>query len=98
MPASNDSQYAALAPCPDSPPEAWSTGEGLSVRRHDKRDWAAMYPHIERLYVQERRKLQDVMKYMKDSYGFEATYDHTHMLEFTIGVGIRVGLGIRIAG
>ncbi len=42
--------------------------------RHAKNDWAAMYPHIERLYMQERRQLRDVMGHMERTHGFKATY------------------------
>ncbi|KAH8901488.1 hypothetical protein GQ53DRAFT_674707 [Thozetella sp. PMI_491] len=40
---------------------------------HSEKEWAAVYPHIERMYVHERRKLRIVMAKMEDNYGFKAT-------------------------
>lgn len=37
------------------------------------RDWDALYPEIQRLYVRERRKLRYVMQYVETKYGFKAT-------------------------
>ncbi|KAF4977924.1 hypothetical protein FZEAL_5629 [Fusarium zealandicum] len=45
---------------------------GLPVHHSDK-EWAAVYPHIERMYVRERRKLKYVMVMMEEEYSFKAT-------------------------
>lgn len=34
--------------------------------------WELLKPTIERLYIDEKRKLPDVMKILKDQYGFDA--------------------------
>ena len=36
-------------------------------------EWVARYRTIERLYVQERRRLRFVMSYMESEHGFKAT-------------------------
>lgn len=43
------------------------------VERHTEAEWATMYPHIQRMYIQERRKLRYVMGHMEEKYGFRAT-------------------------
>ena len=54
------------------------TGLATAVRKpkpkpHTEAEWAAVYPHIQRLYMHERRKLRYVMAHMKEKYSFQAT-------------------------
>ena len=42
---------------------------------HSDKEWDAVYVHIERLYVHERRKLRHVMETMETEYNFKATCD-----------------------
>lgn len=43
------------------------------AERHTAAEWTAMYPHIRRMYVQERRKLRYLMQHMEEKHGFKAT-------------------------
>jgi hypothetical protein len=40
---------------------------------HSDAEWAAAQSELQRLYVQERRKLRYVMQFMDKEYGFRAT-------------------------
>ena len=40
---------------------------------HHEWEWVARYSEIERLYINERRKLRYVMQYMEREHGFRAT-------------------------
>ncbi|KAM7187461.1 hypothetical protein V8F33_011201 [Rhypophila sp. PSN 637] len=44
-----------------------------SALTHTKADWEAMHPELERLYVMERRKLHEIMRFMETKHGFKAT-------------------------
>jgi aspartate oxidase len=53
---------------PDSPdPKSF-------IKQNTKDRWLDMYPHIERLYIRERRKLRHVMSYMEREHHFIASY------------------------
>ncbi|OHE98060.1 hypothetical protein CORC01_06574 [Colletotrichum orchidophilum] len=41
--------------------------------QHDEREWTAVYPIIERMYVRERRSLKYLMRAMEENYNFRAT-------------------------
>ena len=67
-----------LAPRPASTTPTNAARVTASLRpalteRHTEAEWAAMYPYIQRLYVQEHRKLRYVMQHMEEEYGFKAT-------------------------
>jgi hypothetical protein len=42
------------------------------AKQHTEAEWAAVYPHIERLYMREGRKLRHVRALMEEKYGFKA--------------------------
>ncbi|KAM5360657.1 hypothetical protein ACJZ2D_013617 [Fusarium nematophilum] len=66
-------QMAPLAPRPMSKPRSPTRDKPTLPIHHSDREWAAVYPHIERMYVHERRKLRYVMDTMEDKYNFKAT-------------------------
>ncbi|KAH8674200.1 hypothetical protein BX600DRAFT_457190 [Xylariales sp. PMI_506] len=69
-------QLPALAPRPvaSSPVAASAGSPGTETVMHTgEEDWAAAYPHIERMYMRERRKLRYVMKRMEEQYNFRAS-------------------------
>jgi hypothetical protein len=45
----------------------------LLPEQHTDKEWAAVYPHIVRMYVVERRKLRYVMTRMEEEFQFKAT-------------------------
>ncbi|SPN96801.1 uncharacterized protein DNG_00321 [Cephalotrichum gorgonifer] len=53
-----------------------------SEYHHTEAEWASVYPHIQRMYIQERRKLRYVMAQMEEKYGFKAT-SHMYKKRFT---------------
>lgn len=42
------------------------------AKQHTEAEWAAVYPHIERLYLREGRKLRHVRAIMEEKYQFKA--------------------------
>ncbi|KAH8647657.1 Clr5 domain-containing protein [Xylariales sp. PMI_506] len=64
-----------LAPRPGEPGTAAT--KGLSAKhapaRHKRAAWLEMYPHIQRLYVHQGRKLRDVMMLMERDHNFVAS-------------------------
>lgn len=44
------------------------------LRQYSEEEWNAMYPHIKRLYMAERRNLHEVVQLMRREHGFNATY------------------------
>ncbi|KAK4215444.1 hypothetical protein QBC37DRAFT_372075 [Rhypophila decipiens] len=65
---------------PLGPPAPTTSSDNTSTRpwsqsalTHTKADWEAMHPELERLYVMERRKLHEIMRYMETKHGFKAT-------------------------
>ncbi|KAJ3519080.1 hypothetical protein NM208_g14273 [Fusarium decemcellulare] len=67
------SQLAMLAPRPEmKAPPLTKRKPNLPIH-HSDQEWAAAYPHIERMYVKERRKLRYVMETMEQEYNFKAT-------------------------
>ncbi|KAM0438740.1 hypothetical protein ACHAPT_001498 [Fusarium lateritium] len=64
------SQLASLAPRPGATTPTVNTSLPI---HHSDREWEAVYGHIERLYVHERRKLRHVMETMETEYNFKAT-------------------------
>ncbi|KAJ4327180.1 hypothetical protein N0V84_002442 [Fusarium piperis] len=66
------SQLASLVPRPGAETPAAKTTNNLPIHHSDK-EWDAVYVHIERLYVHERRKLRHVMDTMETEYKFKAT-------------------------
>ena len=75
MPTEGTSKYPPLAIRPNQqlprPPDR--AGRGVRTRCHTAEDWQAMYPHIARLYIQQGRRLREVMVVMQEEYGFKAT-------------------------
>ncbi|KAK9364495.1 hypothetical protein V1509DRAFT_50041 [Lipomyces kononenkoae] len=68
----------ALAVLASKPTDSHRTRETTSAtpaqhKAHSELEWAAMYPHIQRLYVYERRKLRYVIAHIKEKYNFYAT-------------------------
>lgn len=53
---------------PHSPLAGWKVKEELTVR-----DWQECRPIFEKLYIEENRKLEQIMEIMKNVYGFSAT-------------------------
>jgi hypothetical protein len=41
--------------------------------QHSEDEWTAMYPHLERKYVRERKRLRHVISEMQEIHGFKAT-------------------------
>jgi hypothetical protein len=72
MASARTAHLAVLARKPDDGRETATTKPCLS-KQHSEPEWAAAYPHIQRLYVQKRRKLRYVMEYMEEKYNFQAT-------------------------
>jgi hypothetical protein len=75
MASAHNAHLAVLARRPAKPDdgrETASTKPCLSKQRSES-EWAAVYPHIQRLYVHKRRKLRYVMEYMEEKYNFQAT-------------------------
>ncbi|KAF5006205.1 hypothetical protein FDECE_7364 [Fusarium decemcellulare] len=67
------SQLAMLAPRPEmKAPPLTKRKPNLPIH-HSDQEWTAAYPHIERMYVKERRKLRYVMETMEQEYNFKAT-------------------------
>jgi hypothetical protein len=64
-------QFVPLAALP-SKPESTPLEPALPTH-HSEKEWAAVYLHIERMYVRERRKLRYVMQKMEEEYRFRAT-------------------------
>lgn len=78
MDSSRASGLAVLAPRPVSASSNNAVRAAASQRPavaeyHTAAEWAVMYPHIQRMYVQERHKLRYVMRHMEEKYGFRAT-------------------------
>ncbi|KAJ4193526.1 hypothetical protein NW755_003519 [Fusarium falciforme] len=65
------SHLASLAPRPGV--EKPAVGKIDLPIHHSDKEWDAVYVHIERLYVHERRKLRHVMETMETEYNFKAT-------------------------
>ena len=42
------------------------------AKQHTEAEWAAVYPHIERLYLREGRKLRHVRAIMEEKHQFKA--------------------------
>jgi hypothetical protein len=57
---------------PDDRCQTASTKPCLSKQRSES-EWAAVFPHIQRLYVHKRWKLRCVMEHMEEKYNFQAT-------------------------
>lgn len=72
-PLTMSSQFASLAPRPGV--EKPAVGKIDLPIHHSDKEWDAVYVHIERLYVHERRKLRHVMETMETEYNFKATCD-----------------------
>ncbi|RYP79813.1 hypothetical protein DL769_002758 [Monosporascus sp. CRB-8-3] len=60
------SRPSATDDCTKGPPKS-------ELRQYAEREWDDMYPHIERLYITERRHLHEVVQHMRCYYGFSAT-------------------------
>lgn len=78
MDSSRDSGLAVLAPRPvptssNNAARVTASQRSAVPEYHTAAEWAAMYPYIQRMYVQERRKLRYVMRHMEEKYGFRAT-------------------------
>lgn len=60
-----------------APRPGWSgthvTPRPQLVLTHCESEWAALRPQIERMYIQERRKLRYLMQKMESEHGFKAT-------------------------
>ncbi|OAQ72738.2 DNAJ domain-containing protein [Pochonia chlamydosporia 170] len=65
------SQLPALAPRP--PGETPSLTDRQNSKEHTEREWEAHREIIERLYIDENRKLADTMTIMVSKHGFAAT-------------------------
>ncbi|CAM1505163.1 Fc.00g108000.m01.CDS01 [Cosmosporella sp. VM-42] len=65
-------QLQPLAPRPSVPQKSSVPRECL-IKQHSDAEWEVAYPHIERMYMRERRKLRHVMKKMEEEYAFEAS-------------------------
>ncbi|RSM20408.1 hypothetical protein CDV31_000632 [Fusarium ambrosium] len=66
-------QLASLAPRPGADTSAIQKTMTTLPIHHSDKEWDAVYVHIERLYVHERRKLRHVMETMEMEYNFKAT-------------------------
>ncbi|KAK8088680.1 hypothetical protein PG997_003641 [Apiospora hydei] len=71
--------FRVLAPTPGpsrSLPDANPRISDVSTRweHYGEETWHAMYPHIRRLYLDEDRKLDEVMKYMEAHFSFRPTF------------------------
>ncbi len=75
MPAASSSRLPPLVPRVSAKPTAPVKTERVLEIQHGDKEWRAVYPHLERMYVRERRKLRYVMAKMEDTYGFKATYE-----------------------
>ena len=64
-------QLPVLAPHPTG--GSVGTPRKTSTGQRTEEEWAVVYPHIERMYVRERRKLRYVMNKMEEHYNFHAT-------------------------
>jgi hypothetical protein len=42
------------------------------AKQHTEAEWAAVYPHLERLYLREGRKLRHVRALMEEKHQFKA--------------------------
>ena len=71
-------QALAVAETTDFPSMA-APSQGLTLRprlkwvQQDNDDWEAMYPHIQRLYIEQGRRLDDVISVMEREHDFRAT-------------------------
>ncbi|KAK3292264.1 uncharacterized protein B0H64DRAFT_225362 [Chaetomium fimeti] len=52
---------------------AAEAGPSCVSKQHTEVEWAAVYPHIERLYLREGRKLRHVRAVMEEKYQFKAS-------------------------
>ncbi|KAF3804974.1 hypothetical protein GCG54_00005719 [Colletotrichum gloeosporioides] len=59
-------------PQSDTPMSPASACAALPIQ-HDEKEWTAVYPIIERMYVRERRSLKYLMREMEKDYNFRAT-------------------------
>jgi hypothetical protein len=41
--------------------------------RHEEREWEAVYPHVKRMYLVERRKLRQIIAKLESDYCFKTT-------------------------
>lgn len=58
---------------PGFPPAATEAAAPPCVaKQHSEAEWAAVYPHIERLYLREGRKLRHVRAIMEEQHQFKA--------------------------
>ncbi|KAI0128766.1 Clr5 domain-containing protein [Xylariales sp. AK1849] len=55
------------------PVRLWPHSHNARLRQHSDAQWLAMFPHIQRLYMQEERPLKEVVSLMEQRYGFKAT-------------------------
>lgn len=78
MDSSRASGLVVLAPRPvptssNNAARAAASQRPAVAEYHTAAEWAAMYPYIQTMYVQERRKLRYVMRHMEEKHGFRAT-------------------------
>lgn len=69
-------RIAPLLPCNDT--DCIESGapnliHGVKTRIHSAEEWTALAPVIKKLYVEEHRKLAEVMSILERQYGFKAT-------------------------
>lgn len=57
---------------PSLPLAAGLAAPSCVLKQHTEAEWAAVYPHIERLYLRERRTLRHVRAVMEEKYRFKA--------------------------
>jgi hypothetical protein len=73
MPASHAGGHLAVLVAKPDPRPATTSTMSTTATQHTELEWAAVYPHILRLYVHERRKLRYVVTFMEQKYNFLAT-------------------------
>ena len=54
------------------PSAAHSLSQSLAGAKYDQK-WDLLKPMVERMYVDEGRKLKDIIATIKDEFGFNAT-------------------------
>ena len=59
---------------PSLPCTATLAAPACVFKQHTEAEWAAVYPHIERLYLCERQKLRHVRAIMEEEYQFKARW------------------------
>ena len=69
--------FRILAPAAArSPPESCRELPPVSTRweQYGEGTWRTMYPYIRRLYLDENRRLDEVMKHLETNFDFKPTY------------------------